>query len=201
MRRVSVEDSAARDLHRAAVADALLTLLNAGPTDPSLDEVADRAGMSADAVLLHFDGVDDLRHEVIALHLLRVQQLLAAADHPDGPLEARVRRFVEARVTFCATMAGTGRVAHSRAQVPEIAAAVQRVRTLWEDHARSQFAPELASRDPAEADELVTTIDGLFLFDTWDDLVAGHGRTPEQIGRAWTRTLLALLAPAAKEGS
>jgi AcrR family transcriptional regulator len=194
------EDSAARDIHRAAVVDAMLTLLNEGPGDPSLTDVAARAGMSGVAVFTHFDGVDDLRNEVISLHVLRVHGLLAGADLRDGPLAARVRRFVEARVEFCATMAGTGRVAHSRASVPEIAGAVQRVRALWDDHARTQFAPELASLDEAQADDLVTTIDGLFLFDAWEDLVAVHGRTPEQIGRAWTRTLLALLSSDPKAG-
>jgi len=195
------EGPGARDIHRAAVVSAMLALLNEGPGEPSLTDVAARTGMSGDEVFSHFDSVDDLRKEVIALHIHRVEQLLAAADLRVGPLEARVRRFIEARVEFCATMAGTGRVAHSRAQVPEIADAVQHVRELWDDHLRTQFAPELATLDEGPANELVATIDGLFLFDTWEDLVAGHGRTPEQIGRAWTRTLLALLPSGPKAGT
>lgn len=174
----------------------MLALLDDGTVDPTLTDIAARAGISEAAVFAHFDGADDLRHAVIAQHIHRVERLLADADLRHGPVEARVHRFVDARLEFCATMAGTGRIAHTRAQVPDIAAAVQSVRDLWHAHVRTQFAPELATMDPAQADELVATIDGLFLFDAWDDLVAVHGRTREQIGRAWARTLLAMLPPA-----
>lgn len=173
----------------------MLALLNEGRSDPSLTDVAARLGLSVEATFQHFDGADDLRHEVIALHVHRVGELLAAADQRCEPVEARVRRFVEARLEFCTAMAGTGRVAHNRAQVPEIADAARRVRELWDAHARTQFAPELARLDPRQADQVVETIDSLFLFDTWDELVSVQGRGPEQIGRAWTRSLLALLGP------
>lgn len=186
--------AAGRDA-RAAVVDALLGLLNEGRSDPSLTDVAARVGMSVDAVLQAFDGLDDLRHELVALHLDRVRALLATANLRGGPVEPRVRQFVDVRLQFCATMAGTGRVAHTRSQVPEIAGAVHSVRALWHAHACSQFEPELSRLEPAQADERVATIDGLFLFDAWDELATVQGRSAEDIRRAWTRTLLAVLAP------
>jgi AcrR family transcriptional regulator len=171
----------------------MLALLNEGRTDPSLTDVAARVGIPADAVLPHFDSVEDLRRELIVLHITRVEALLAAADLRDGSMPDRAARFVEARLEFCSTMAGTGRVGHARAQVPEIADAVQRVRDLWHAHTCRQFEPELSRLAPPQAEQVVDAIDGLFDFNAWDELVSVQGRSVEQIRRAWTRTLLAQL--------
>lgn len=178
---------------RAAIVDAMLGLLNDGRAEPSLTDVAARVGMSADEVLGHFDGADDLRREVIGLHLHRVRSLLDSAGDPRGPLADRVRLYVDARVEFNASMAGTGRAAHDRGQVPEIAAAVEEVRQMWREHTRTQFGAELAPLSPADADAVVTTVEQMFRFGVWDELVSVQGRSTEQIRRAWTRQLLAQL--------
>lgn len=178
----------------------MLALLNEGRADPSLTDVAARTGMSPDAVFGYFDGAEDLRAELIDLHVRRVQALLTAAGQ-DGTTEDRIRRYVDARLEFCATMAGTGRVAHTRAQVPEIAAGVERIRDLWRAHTRTQFAPELALHAPAAADEVVETVESQFRFDAWDELVSVQGRSTEQIRRAWMRLLQSQLAADPVAGS
>lgn len=172
----------------------MLAILNEGRSDPSLTDIAERTGLPAETVFECFDGVDDLRRELVELHLRRVQELLSTHDGQAGTVDERILRYVDARVEFCATMAGTGRVAHTRAQVPEIATGVERVRELWRAYTRAQFAPELSRLTPAEADEVVATVEAQFRFDVWDELVSVQGRSAEQIRRAWTRMLRSQLA-------
>lgn len=185
--------SARRDSNRAAVVDAMLTLLDAGRTDPSPADVAARAGVSERSVFRYFDGVDDLRQAVIARHFERVAPLLTIRGVGTGSIESRIRRFVEARLRFWAATSGPARVARTRALVPEVAAGAQRVRTLLDAQVREQFAPELAGLRRDRADELVLVVDVVFSFDAWDLMTAVHGRTTAQVRRAWTRTLHQLL--------
>ncbi len=57
-----------RERNRAAVVDAMVSLLDEGVLDVTLERAAERAGVSVRSVFRYFDGVDDLRRQTTARH-------------------------------------------------------------------------------------------------------------------------------------
>ena len=185
-----------RERNRARVVESMLELVDEGVLEPSVERVVERSGVSPRSIFRYFDGLDDLRRAVIRRNFERVEPLLAVDDIGDGPLPDRVARFVETRLRVCEAMAGPARVSRLTAPFqPLVAEELARFRVLLADQVRRHFAPELALRSRAEADDLELVVDVLVSFDAWDRLTSVHGRSRAQVRRAWQRSLLAIVAP------
>jgi AcrR family transcriptional regulator len=187
--------TARRDRNRNEVVEAALALVDEGVTDPSIEQLTDRSGLSARSIFRYFEGLDDLRRAVIRRHFERLQPILDSVDASDGSLDTRLKRFVESRIKFNEGIAGAARTAQMRAPfAPVIAEDIQYYRKVLDASVRRHFAPELKSRAKAEADDLTAMIDVLVSFDAWDLLTRDHGRSRAQIRRAWTSALETLLS-------
>jgi TetR/AcrR family transcriptional regulator of autoinduction and epiphytic fitness len=81
---------------RAAVVDALLTLLNGGNLRPTGREIAEEAGVSLRSVYVHFDDVESLFCEAAARHHERMETLYTPW-HVTGSLDERIGALVERR--------------------------------------------------------------------------------------------------------
>lgn len=162
--------------------------------DPSIEQLTERSGLSARSIFRYFNGLDDLRRAVIRSHFERLQPLLNSADPAAGPLDARIKKFVDSRIKFNEAVAGPARTARMRAHfAPVIAEDIQKFRQVLDASVRQHFAPELKRRSKAEAEDLIALIDSVVSFDSWDLLTRDHHRSRAQIRRAWTLALEALL--------
>jgi AcrR family transcriptional regulator len=187
---------ARRERGRLAVLDATVDLIQELQGPPTAQDVAERAGVSVSSIFRYFDGLDELRTAAHARFFDRYQHLFEVPAIGEGPLGARIERFVTARVQLYDTVAPLSRLARARAfDLPEFAATVHQVRARLADQCRAHFAPELAPSSPARRDDLVGVLASLTSFESWDQL-GDLGRTPRQIRRAWVRALGAVLSPA-----
>lgn len=191
--------TARRERNRQEVVEAALTFVDEGQLDPSVEQLTMRSGLSARSIFRYFEGLDDLRRAVIRRHFERIQPLLQIPNPGEGPLDQRIRSFVDARLKVNEAMAGPARTARLRAPyAPVIADDIHQYRQVLEGQVRQHFAPELKARSRAEAEDLVALIDVIMSFDGWDLLVNEHSRSRSQIRRAWTYALTQLLGRPAR---
>lgn len=187
--------TARRERNREDVVEAALSLMDEGELDPSIEQLTKRSGLSARSIFRYFEGLDDLRRAVIERHFQRVEPLIYGSDSEGGPLDARIRRFVDTRIKVNELLAGPARTAQMRAPyAPIIADDIRRYRRILDSQVREHFAPEIKARSRAEADDLVALIDVVVSFDGWNLMVSDYGRSRTQVRRAWTTALEALLS-------
>src|SRR5436309_15938546 len=79
--------------NRAAIVDALLACYEAGRLRPSVQEVADRAGVSARSVHNHFEDVESLRAEVAQRQWDRYSPLIGEVTNIGELIAGRVMFF------------------------------------------------------------------------------------------------------------
>src|SRR5579862_8464887 len=103
--------TARRERNRQEVIEAALTLVDEGEMDPSIDQLTKQSGLSARSIFRYFDGLDDLRRAVIRRYFERFRPLLEVPNPGEGPLDERIRRFVEARLKVNDAVSGPARTA------------------------------------------------------------------------------------------
>lgn len=183
---------ARRDRNRVAVVDAMLALYNDGNFEPSSDEIAARAGLSARSLFRYFDDLDDLVRVVISRQFERVRVLAEIDLATDSPTDARVERLVASRVSTYAAIATVGKVSRARALTqPLIAGQLAQARAMWRAQVAALFAPELAST--ADGTAVLHAIDALTSFEAVVYL-REQGVRDRDIGRSLTVALTRLLA-------
>ncbi len=185
---------ARRDRGRAAVIDALYELLREGRSPVTTDDIVERSGVSLSSIFRYFTGIDDLQQQTIEHHFARHAGLFEVPAPGEGTRAERIRTYVEARTTLHEAIAPIARLARVRArEQPTVAASLEETRQRFARQVRTHFAPEVATRTPALADDLVAVVASLTSFEAWDLLVTTHGRSTAQVRRAWTTALDALL--------
>lgn len=188
--------TARRNRNRDEVVQAALDMLEEGVSDPSIEQLTARSGLSARSIFRYFDGLDDLRRAVIRSHFERMRPLLETADAGEGPLDARIRRFVDSRIRFNESMTGPARTASMRMHAaPVIADDLREYRRVLDTSVRRHFGAELKTHPKAEADDLIALVHTLVSYDAWALLTADHARSRTQVRRAWTLALERLLVP------
>ena len=132
--RVTVVDGRTRrgERNREAIIDALIACYDDGILRPSVQEVADRAGVSARSVHNHFVDVEALRAEVAQRQWERCSPLRGRARSRRCPFAERVEQLVEQRAALFEEVTPVRRAALlSVDESPTIAANLARLdRTL-----------------------------------------------------------------------
>lgn len=186
--------------NRAAVVDAMLSLLDEGVLDVTLERAAARAGVSVRSVFRYFDGVDDLRRQTVARHFASVDARLRHLDPAEHDRESRIAAFVDDRLAMFEASGRSAHLARQRAEfIPIVATHLARVRARLADHVRRQFATELATVSGPVADDLVALIDVATSHDSRDGLHSVHGCDRDEVRRLWVGLVDRLLpvAPSA----
>ena len=185
---------ARRERTRIAVIDAVFALVHDGKVPPTVDQVAERAGVSVSTVFRTFDGLDDLRRQALETFQERFAHLIAGGPDPSLDTGRRVARFVDARVELFEAAGPLLQLGRQRAlDHPPIAEGIARSRHQLAEHARRSFAPESRVLSPTEAANLVAMIDTIASPESFDLLRAAHSRSRRQIARIWTRLITALV--------
>jgi TetR/AcrR family transcriptional regulator of autoinduction and epiphytic fitness len=173
---------------RAAIVEALLTLLEAGHGQPTARAVAEAAGVSLRSVFQHFADMESLYASCVERQQQRLAALRGAVD-PERPVRERVRAFVTRRSQLYERVAPVRRVARVLAlNSPVLTAGLTAADA---DHHRAvvaSFAPELAGRSRRER---LAAVEVATCFDTWDHLrrrqrlsIAAAARVVEGLVRA-----------------
>lgn len=185
-----------REHGRIAVVDAMIDLVLAGRTPPNTDEIAARAGVSTASVFRYFESLDDLRREGIQRYLERYDHLLDVPEIGEHDLGRRIAALVEARQRFYETIEPMARLARAQAvTVPDLDAALGRVRATLTDQVSEHFAPELANLRPARRREVTALVAALTSYETWEQL-RRQGFDRAAVGRSMRLGVERLLAPA-----
>lgn len=186
--------TARRDRNRAAVIDAMITLLLEDGSIPPTERIADRAGVSVSSVFRYFESLEDLQQQTVETHFERFGPLFEIPSIGEGGLDPRIARFVDARATLHATVAPIARIARARQSEPSpIGERLATIRDTFVEQVRVHFAPELAVRSRAERDHLADAVDTLTSFEAWDLLHSARGRSGRQIRRTWRTAIRTLV--------
>lgn len=190
-----------REQGRIAVVDAMIDLVLSGRTPPAVEEIAARAGVSTASVFRYFDGLDDLRRQGIQRYLERYDHLLDIPEIGEHGLTQRVATLVAARQRFYETIDPMARLARAQAlTVPELDAALGRVRATLADQLSEHFATELEGMRAARRREVVALVAALTSYETWEQLHRG-GLDRPGVARAMRLGLERVLGPHPAESS
>ncbi len=185
---------ARRDRNRAAVIEAMITLLLEQGGLPQTDVVAARAGVSVSSVFRYFENLDDLQQQTIETYFARFGSLFEVPAIGDGTLDERITRLVDARATLHETVAPVARLVRSSThEETPVTERLARLRLDLAEQVRRHFAAELSGRTRNGSDDVADAIDVLTSFEAWDLLRSAHGRSEPQIRRAWTTAIRSLL--------
>ena len=185
---------ARRQRSRTAVIDAVFSLVQDGKVPPTVDDVAERAGVSVSSIFRNFDGLADIQRQALEDFQPRFAHLFVV-DDADRPQPQRIQSHVRARVDLLAAAGGLLRVARARTiDHTPILEGVARLRGQFAEQTRLRFAAEIEQLSPAEAANLCALIDATTSPDAFDVMSGAHARTPRQISKTWITALDALLA-------
>ncbi len=185
---------ARRDRNRTAVIDAVFSLLDEGIVPPPTELIAARAGVSVSSIFRYFESLDDLQTQAVERHFARFAPLFEVPDIGEGSRTTRVDVLVGARVDLYRTVAPAARLARARSlDQPVLAAHLAQTRRTFVRQIRTHFAVEVRAVARPIGDDLVSLVDTLTSFESWDLMQATHGKSERLIRRAWNSGIHALL--------
>ena len=180
---------------RRALAEAMISLIEEGETSPTARRIAERAGVSLRLVFHHFEDVEALFKEAVAVQGERHWRRIRAVP-PDSDLRSRVRLVVRSRCDLYEQVAPVRRVAANVGRSsPTISAQLTRSRELLRRQLSDSFVQELRRHRGGSRRRLLDAVDAATSFETWDSL--------RSIGRSSTETqrVIELLVHCALTGS
>jgi AcrR family transcriptional regulator len=176
--------------NREAIIDALIACYTAGLLAPSVQEVAERAGVSARSVHNHFVDVEALRLEVAQRQWERVAPLASFLD-VEIPLADRVHEIVEQRAAIFEQISPVRRAA--LLQLPESAAIANRLA-----QANRALRNQINRGFPEVHAEVLDMVDALLSWDTWNRLRQEQGLSVTRAKHLLVRTVRTLVTDQAQ---
>ena len=172
--------------NRAAIVDAMLTLLEDGVLRPSARQIADRAGVSLRSVFQHFDDMESLYAECVRRQHERVTPLLTPID-ASAPLAERIDALVVQRSRVFERIAPIRRAAvYAAADSPVLREGLVRTAKRFRDQTAAVFANEVD-------DDLLPAVDMVTSFDAWEQLRTTQKLSVTNARRVMTRALKELV--------
>lgn len=135
-----------RAKNREAVLDAVIEIFESGDVSPSVDDVADRAGVSNRSIYRYFEHRDHLIRAAVTHAMRRVVPEVTLDRVGVGTFDERVERFVDHRLRMYQRLAPITRAAKLAAVSEpiigeEFAAGRLILRQSFLDHFAEEFAP------------------------------------------------------------
>ena len=171
--------------NREAIIDALIACYDDGLLQPSVQEVADRAGVSARSVHNHFVDVEALRIEVADRQWQRVTPLASVLD-VDESISTRVEKLVEQRAAIFEAVTPVRRAA--LLMLPESPAIAAKLA-----QADRALRRQIDRGFPGLAPDVLDVVDALTSWDTWNRLRAAQGLSVARAKRVLVRTIRTLI--------
>jgi TetR/AcrR family transcriptional regulator, regulator of autoinduction and epiphytic fitness len=171
--------------NREAIIDALIACYTEDLLAPSVQEVAERAGVSARSVHNHFVDVEALRLEVAQRQWERVVPLASFLD-VEMPLADRVNEIVDQRAAIFEQVSPVRRAA--LLQLPESATISSRLA-----QADRALRNQIDLGFPEVDAEVLDAVDALLSWDTWNRVRQAQGMSVARAKRVLVRTVRTLV--------
>lgn len=183
-----------RSHNRTAVIISLFQLIREGSLEPSVPEIADRAGVSHRSVFRYFDDLNDLVRLAVDHAIHEAMPLRTIPDLGVGPLARRIDIYVETRLRVHAMAYAVSRVAHIKAQkIPSIEEGLRALTVITRAQMAEHFASECGRSTDREM--LLDALMVLTSFEAYDYQRRLLGHTLERIRHVWHSSLSAQLTP------
>ena len=177
---------------RQRLAEAVITLLEAGDPAPTARAVAAEAGVSLRLVFHHFKDMDAVYDEVVNLQIRRHWTSMRPPN-PALPLAERITRTVRARARLFESVAPVRRGAFTMGAGSEkVAVHLKRANDYTRALLCQTFAPELAAAG-GDAKDLLEALDAAASWETWERLRAVQRLGPTTARRIMKNTMAALI--------
>ncbi len=174
---------------------AYLELLEQGILAPSVDHIAQRAGVSTRAVFRHFRDREGFLAEVADRQIARLATLAPSLPQGGTSRSQRVREFACRWAVIHETVAPVRRAAlQQEACSPTLAKRLAWAHDLLMREAGAVFAPELATLAVAERELRQCMLAAVVSFGIWDQLRRYRGLERDRAEEAVVTALDALLA-------
>jgi len=182
---------------RSAIVDSLIGLLEEGVVQPTVEDIAARAGVAPRTVFQHYADREALFAAVSERRQPRVDALMGSVA-VDGPLGERLDALVEQRVRLYEWIAPVRRAALLMEPFSDsVRAAMEGARAVKRAEAVRVFGAEIAAvQDPEGRAALQAAIGAAASWSAWDALRTQQGLDVEQARAALRRTLAALVGAA-----
>lgn len=156
---------------RDAIVEALLGLLDEGVVQPSVEDIAMRAGVSERTIFGHFRDRERLFVAVSAAHEERIRAEWGELPAPSAPLSHRIDAFVDQRARIYELIAPVRRAALLQEPFSETSKlGIAAVRSLKRREAWRLFSPELGEDHVRGA-----AVAALASYSAWDALRSQQG--------------------------
>jgi AcrR family transcriptional regulator len=179
--------SARRERNRDAVLDALVELTTEGAADPSIDDIADRAGVSYRSVYRYFKDRSEMMDAATDRAMAWIQPLVMKASgdaKSTDPLDHRIDAMVDARVELYFQIADMVRAAMVQAfSNRKIHEHLQNARRISRGQIHDQFHNELKEFTPRECELRITSIDQVLSFQAIDYVMHERNHSREELER------------------
>jgi AcrR family transcriptional regulator len=178
-----------RERNRDAVVDAIMVLIQAGETQPSMAHVAKVAGVSERSIFRHFETRDALLAAVIERQLEVVSSVLQEVP-TTGALADRVEALIDGRAHLYEEITPMRRAALQFVDVSEQVAEQLAAGRIWlRDELEQVFARELGRRSAPDRRDLLDAISMTTSWEAWNLLRTVEGCSVVRTRRILARTL------------
>ena len=160
-----------RTRNRDAVLDAVIACFESGDLDPSIDSVAERAGVSNRSIYRYFDHRDHLIRAAVNHAMRRIVPEITLTTLGVGSFDERVVSFVDHRLRMYHRLAPITRAAKVVAvNEPIVAEEFEAGRFILRQSFLDHFAEEFAPLGPRDRTRAVIAAELAFQFDAFEFL-------------------------------
>jgi AcrR family transcriptional regulator len=184
---------------REAVVEAILDLFGDGVERPTVEQVAERAGVSRRSVFRHFEDLQALNAAAVQRHLHRLAPALAPPASGGGRSE-RVARLAAHRARLYEEMTPVRQVSERlRGRSELITTTLEQGRTYLRGQLEVLFAGELGRLSPPARDELLDGLEVATSWSTWHVLRSQQRCSADRAERVLAQLAEGVLARAAAQ--
>jgi AcrR family transcriptional regulator len=174
---------------RAALADALLSLLDEGDLKPTAGRIAERAGVSERTLFQHFSDRDALLEAAAQAQAERIAPLVEPLPPPEAPVGERLDAFVAQRGRVLERISPVRRAAlQMEPSSGAVAGWLRAVRDGAAAEVKQLFSPEIGGDR-----ELLDALVAASAWTSWEALRSHQRLSPKRAEAAMRRTLASLL--------
>ena len=178
---------------RTAIVEALVSLLEEGNPQPTVEEIAERASVAPRTVFQHYSDREALFTAVSDAREAHLSALMGTIE-PAAPLDRRIDEIVAQRARVFEWIAAVRRGALLMEPFSDsVHAALESFRAAKRDELARVFAAEIAARPEPERPALVAALGVAGSWSSWDALRVQQQLGVEEASAALALTLRALL--------
>ena len=189
---------ARRDRNRETVVDAILSIYREGNITPSLDQIAERSGVSHRSVFRYFEDLDELYQVAIDRHFASIEPLLELDAPAADDLDVRIEQYIDHRMRLYEHVAPVARATRMRAPTSDLLSdTLARNRSRLRKQTRAHFRSDLNALPAHDRDALTNVLTTLVAFEAIEVMRYDQGLSKTATRRALVAAFLRLLEPEA----